>query len=40
MARNDIPIAFHEAGHVVAAWSRRIKIHGATIVPTVEFLAG
>ena len=37
MARGDLATAFHEAGHVVAAWSRRIKIHNATIVPTHEF---
>ena len=37
MPRNDLPIAFHEAGHVVAAWSRRLKIHSATIAPTSEF---
>jgi hypothetical protein len=29
--------AFHEAGHVVAAWSRGLKIHSATIVPAPEF---
>ena len=38
MPRNDMPIAFHEAGHVVAAWSRRVKIHKATIVSSPEFL--
>jgi hypothetical protein len=37
VARGDLPTAFHEAGHVVAAWSRGIKIHNATIVPTPEF---
>jgi hypothetical protein len=26
-------IAFHEAGHAIACWSRRIKIHHATIIP-------
>jgi len=25
--------AFHEAGHVVAAWRRGLKVYGATIVP-------
>jgi hypothetical protein len=38
MARGDLPTAFHEAGHVVAAWSRGLKIHNATIVPSPEFL--
>lgn len=37
MSRGDLPTAFHEAGHVVAAWSRRVKIHNATIVPSPEF---
>jgi hypothetical protein len=37
MSRNDMPIAFHEAGHVVAAWSRGLKTHSATIVPTPGF---
>ena len=36
MARGDLPTAFHEAGHVVA-WSRGVKIHNATIVPSPEF---
>ena len=35
--RGDLPTAFHEAGHVVAAWSRGLEIHGATIVPGPEF---
>ena len=26
MPRNDMPMAFHKAGHVVAAWSRGLKI--------------
>jgi hypothetical protein len=30
-------MAFHEAGHVVAAWSRGIEIPGATIVLASEF---
>jgi hypothetical protein len=30
-------MAFHKAGHVVAAWSRGLEIPGATIVPTLEF---
>ena len=33
MARGDLPTAFHEAGHVVAAWRRGLKIHNVTIVP-------
>ena len=33
-----MPIVFHEVGHVVAAWSRRVKIHKATIVPSPGFL--
>jgi hypothetical protein len=37
MARGDLSTAFHEAGHVVAAWSRGLKTHSATIVPTPEF---
>ena len=37
MARDDLPTAFHEAGHVVAAWSRGLKIHNASIVPTPGF---
>jgi hypothetical protein len=28
--------AFHEAGHAVAAWKLRIRLHGATIVPTLD----
>ena len=28
--------AFHEAGHAVAAWRLRIRLHGATIVPTID----
>jgi hypothetical protein len=37
MSRGDLPTAFHEAGHVVAAWSRGLKPHSATIDPTPEF---
>ena len=37
MSRNDLPMAFHEAGHVAAAWSRGLEIPGAMIVPTPEF---
>jgi hypothetical protein len=37
MARGDLPTAFHEAGHAVAAWRRGLKIHSVTIVPTPEF---
>jgi hypothetical protein len=37
MARGDLPTAFHEAGHVVAAWRRGFKIYSVTIVPTSEF---
>ena len=37
MARGDLATAFHEAGHVAAAWSRGLKIHGATIDPTPGF---
>jgi hypothetical protein len=37
MPRNDMPMAFHKAGHVVAAWSRGLDIPGAMIVPTPEF---
>jgi hypothetical protein len=29
----DLALAFHEAGHTVAAWHNRLKIHRATIVP-------
>jgi hypothetical protein len=32
------PIAFHEAGHAVVAWSRGIKVTSATIVPARDFL--
>ena len=32
------PIAFHGAGHAVAAWSRGIKVKSATIVPARDFL--
>jgi hypothetical protein len=28
---------FHEAGHVVAAWSRGLRTHSATSIPTPEF---
>jgi hypothetical protein len=37
MARGDLATAFHEAGHVVAAWSRGLKTHSATIDPTPGF---
>ena len=37
MSRNDMPTAFHEAGHVVAAWKHELKVHSVTIVPTPEF---
>jgi hypothetical protein len=37
MARGDLATAFHEAGHVAAAWSRGLKIHSATIDPTPGF---
>jgi hypothetical protein len=37
MARGDLSTAFHEAGHVVAAWSRGLKTHSATIIPTPGF---
>ena len=37
MARGDLSTAFHEAGHVVAAWSRGVRIHSATIDPTPGF---
>jgi hypothetical protein len=37
MARGDLPTAFHEAGRVVAAWSRGLKTHSVTIIPTPEF---
>ena len=37
MARGDLVTAFHEVGHVAAAWSRGLKIHSATIDPTPEF---
>ena len=37
VARGDLATAFHEAGHVAAAWSRGLKIHSATIDPTPEF---
>jgi hypothetical protein len=37
VARGDLATAFHEAGYVVAAWSRGLKIHSATIDPTLEF---
>ena len=30
--------AYHEAGHMVAAWRMRVKIHKATIVPTEIYL--
>jgi hypothetical protein len=36
VARGDLATAFHEAGHV-AAWSRGLKTHSATIIPTLEF---
>ena len=32
------PIAFHEAGHAVVAWSRGIKVKSATIIPARDFL--
>jgi hypothetical protein len=32
------PMAFHEAGHIVAAWRRGLKVHSATIVPSADFL--
>jgi hypothetical protein len=37
MARGDLSTAFHEAGHVVAAWRHGLKVHSVTIVPTPEF---
>jgi hypothetical protein len=37
VARGDLATAFHEAGHVAAAWSRGLKVHSATIDPTPEF---
>jgi hypothetical protein len=37
VARGDLATAFHEAGHVAAAWSRGLKIHSATIDPTPGF---
>ena len=37
MARGDLATAFHEAGHIAAAWSRGLKLHSATIVPTPGF---
>jgi hypothetical protein len=37
VARGDLATAFHEAGHVAAAWSRGLKVHSATIVPTPGF---
>ena len=36
-ARGDLPTAFHEAGHVAAAWRHGLKVHSVTIVPTPEF---
>jgi hypothetical protein len=35
--RGDLPTAFHEAGHVAAAWRHGLKVHSVTIVPTPEF---
>ena len=35
--RGDLATAFHEAGHVAAAWSRGLKTHSATIDPTPGF---
>jgi Zn-dependent protease len=32
-------VAFHEARHAVVAWRRGFKVHGATIVPSLDFLA-
>jgi hypothetical protein len=37
MTRSAMPTAFHEAGHVVAAWSRGVETPGATIAPSPEF---
>jgi hypothetical protein len=31
-------VPFHEAGHAVVAWRRGLKAHGATIVPSLDFL--
>jgi hypothetical protein len=31
-------VAFHEAGYAVVAWRRGFKVHGATIVPSLDFL--
>ena len=35
--RGDLPTAFHEAGHVAAAWRHGLKVHSVTIMPTQEF---
>jgi hypothetical protein len=29
--------AFHEAGHLVAAWRLGLRVHGATIKPGVDY---
>jgi hypothetical protein len=31
-------IAYHEAGHAVAAWRQRVKIKSATIIPASDYL--